>query len=332
MLRLAFASRTPDGHREHIAQRLRNARVTAIADPNIDTARSNGSTLGAEVAVCSFDELLAGHSDAFDAVALEDADEQWREHAIRAAAAGKHVLLQSSQADSRADAEGLIAACREARGRLIVGNELRFVASSRIIKAGLDDGKLGAPGLLRIHRWGSCSLGGIPCGGTRSDGSRLAIPFKLLGEIDLACWYFGGMPERIYAVCDRHSEGRESDPDYVQLHLGYSGGGMALIDYRESLPGEERYFSQSMIGSTGAAYADDHHNRQLLFGHGGATALGDDPAGDAALRNVQEFVDAVGGGREPAVTTDDVLRALDVAEAAQSAIQIRDAVCPGSDP
>ena len=43
---------------------------------------------------------------------------------------------------------------------------------------------------------------------------------------------------------------------------------MALIDCAQTLPQGDGYFSLSLIGSTGAAYADSHHNRQLLYGGG----------------------------------------------------------------
>ena len=43
-------------------------------------------------------------------------------------------------------------------------------------------------------------------------------------------------------------------------------GGMALIDCSRALqPSCDPYFSLTVIGSTGAAYADDHHNTNLLY-------------------------------------------------------------------
>ncbi|MEC8690236.1 MAG: hypothetical protein VX016_01635, partial [Verrucomicrobiota bacterium] len=53
------------------------------------------------------------------------------------------------------------------------------------------------------------------------------------------------------------------------VHLGFKCGGMALIDFTNSLPDGDNYESLCLIGAKGAAYADDHRNRNLFF-NGGA--------------------------------------------------------------
>lgn len=332
MLRLAFVGPTAGSPCERIASRLRHARLSAVADPGVSSGRAAAQRLDTGIRVNSFDTLLVDHAGDFDAVVLVGADRYRGEHARRAAAAGKHVLLNGPLAPSRDGAVNVIEACRAAGVRLMVGQELRFSAAARIVKASLDDGKLGRPGLLRIHRWESRRAGGALQAPGYSDRSNWTLLLDTISEIDLGCWFFGSSPQRVYAVGGRHRPGPPEEPDYVQLHLGFAGGGMALIDFSQSLPGADTYFSLSLIGSTGAVYADDHHNRQLLFGAGGTTALSGDPSDDAALRNLQEFVDAVVDGREPALTGDAGLRALDVAEAAAVSLQIRDAVVPESAP
>jgi hypothetical protein len=68
---------------------------------------------------------------------------------------------------------------------------------------------------------------------------------------------------------------------------------MALIDYSGRLPGGDGYDSLSVIGSAGAAYADDHQNRQLAY-QGGCPRAMLTGEGDAHLTTlVQEFVDAL---------------------------------------
>ena len=44
---------------------------------------------------------------------------------------------------------------------------------------------------------------------------------------------------------------------------------MALLDFTNSMPTGDNYESLCLIGSNGAAYADDHRNRNLFF-NGGA--------------------------------------------------------------
>jgi predicted dehydrogenase len=112
----------------------------------------------------------------------------------------------------------------------------------------------------------------------------------------------------------------------VQLHLGFPDGGMAVIDYSRTLPHGDGYFSLSMIGSAGAAYADDHHNTQLLFGGGHPSALVTGHGDKALLSQLQEFIDAVEQNRESLITGAAALAALEVSEAAAESIASGQAV------
>lgn len=132
-------------------------------------------------------------------------------------------------------------------GRAMPVMTTRRTAGIPEIKAKLDEGKLGVPGLLRIHQW-------IPRGG---DEVRHLPKF-----LDLATWLFGRMPEHIYAV---------RRPNLILAHLGFADGGMAVIDV-DGITGNSGYFSFHLIGSRGAAYSDQHHNSNLLFQQNAVTA------------------------------------------------------------
>ena len=85
---------------------------------------------------------------------------------------------------------------------------------------------------------------------------------------------FGNKPSEIFGIGRRISGSGTTWPDYVQIHLGFPGGGMAIIDYSTSLPQGPGYYFLSMIGSKGAAYADDHNNVNLRYGTADIHALG----------------------------------------------------------
>ena len=70
--------------------------------------------------------------------------------------------------------------------------EWRFRPSLQVIADRLAQGKLGAAGLLRIHRW--------------------IAPTNLVADLDIACWLFSDEPDSVYAL-DR--------PGYLQVHLGF---------------------------------------------------------------------------------------------------------------
>ena len=73
---------------------------------------------------------------------------------------------------------------------------------------------------------------------------------------------------------------------------------MALVDHCDHLPAGDGYHSLAVIGSAGAAYADDHQNMQLVFrgGHPQAIRTEEDDAAWLFLL-LQEYVEVLQGGR-----------------------------------
>ena len=162
----------------------------------------------------------------------------------------------------------------------------RFAPSIRAMQAALASGKLGDAGLLRVHRW---------C------GEDAACETKTMADLDLAMWLFGLEPEQVFIV---------HRPDYLQIHLGFAGGGMALVDHFRRLPAGQSYESVSLIGSCGAAYADDHHDTQLLFAGERPAALLTGHARTDLVAMLNAFLGTVAEGRAPSVTLADTSRAM----------------------
>ena len=250
---------------------------------------------GARVAVTAESmEAVAGENVEFDAVAVDSSAD-----AGRAIAAGKHVLVGAPLTDSLQEAEALLETSREAGVFLAVGGLPVNVPANRVILDRLSSGKLGEPGLLRVHCW--------------SGESSRSLASKLYGHIDLAIRFFGSIPAELYSVA-------RGDQSYLQVHLGFTGGGMAVLDFSDRLPAGRGYDSLSLIGSSGAAYSDDHHNTHLLFTGGNPAALIDD-CGDGRLAEVQAFVDAIAGETLPPTDGEAVLAVHRVLEAIGRSIE-----------
>ena len=202
-----------------------------------------------------------------------------------------------------AGADGLAALgdeCAAAGVCLMIGGTLRFLPSQQVLKQRLDSGKLGELGLLRAHRWHAAASTGT---GAAPAWQALAAPY-----LDLANWLFDDRPERVWA--------RTAGPGYAQIHLGFRAGGMALIDVSAGLPPGDGYQSVSVIGSAGAGYADDHHNRALLFGGGDPAARNSGEGNHDLVGELAEFTAASAARRAAQVTASDAGAALLVAEAA----------------
>ena len=291
-----------------VTPRLPNAAFVAVVDPQPDRAQSAVDSLGGSITANSLEKLLERGADAFDAVIIPESNHARSSLALEAAAAGKHVLTASPLAPSVEDAEKVVDACRSAGVRLMASSSLRFMPSHQAVKDAVAEGKLGEPGLLRMHRW------------TQPSGPNSADDIVLGGSvagIDLAIWLFGGSPTEVYAV------GRSG---YAQVHLGFPDGGMALIDEARTLPNGDGYLSLSLIGSSGAAYADDHHNRNLVFQGGDPSAIDTGQGAAALTAQLEEFVSAVEEGREPAASGAENCTAIQVAEAAVTSLQSQQAL------
>jgi len=220
------------------------------------------------------------------------------EAANAAAAAGRHVLLQPGSLESSADAERLVAPEGTA---IMLAATGRFQPSIQEVQAVNSNGALGSPGLLRIHRW--------------MTGGRCVGMADLADQLDLANWLFGTLPTEVYAVRRGESGG------YAHVHLGFPGDGMALLDVATTLPGGDDYYSLSLIGGDGSAYADDHHNMHLLYAGGQPEAVrgGEGVAGLVNL--LAEFSAAVAEGRPADPGPSAAVDALRVAEAAERSIE-----------
>ncbi len=125
----------------------------------------------------------------------------------------------------------------------------RFDPHAQAIRRRLDAGDLGKPGLVRLHVWN-------PASDTLNQRNKI-------DAIDLVQWLIGEDIESSF--------GTQSQANQV-IHLGFVSGAMALIDFYDHLPADDRYRSLTVVGSDGAAYADDHRDRNLFFASGGMNA------------------------------------------------------------
>jgi predicted dehydrogenase len=213
----------------------------------------------------------------------------------------------------------LSTAARRAGVRLAVLNLERFVPSRRLIREQLESGRLGAPGVVRMHRW------------DHSTSSGDEMPASLILDVDVALWLVGETPDRVYAVEVQHEGRVGASGRLIQLHLGFPGGGMALIDYAERPRAVDGYQSLSVIGSSGAAYADDHQNMQLLFGNAGPPhAIRVSERAIALVALVQSFVNELDQpDAERADSSAAWTRVLGVALAARQSVASGRAVAAG---
>jgi len=225
-------------------------------------------------------------------------------------AAGKHVLVAAESCPSSAVLEALAAAARQGGVQLAVVNPDHYLPSRQLIRQQLDAGKLGEVGLVRAHRW-------EPAADNRAE--LLGVPGPLTRDIELVCWLAAKQPNLVYAV-------GQAANGFVQVHLGFPGGSMALLDYFDHLAAGDGYQSVTVIGSTGAAYANDHQNMQLLYRGGRPQAVRTEEGARQMAALVQEFVDGLRTGRDLSPSVTAWRNAAAVAGAVRRSLESRCAV------
>lgn len=272
---------------------------------------------GASVEPCDTSAIDHAPSEVCDAVAFAGTQTPGSGEVERYLAAGKHVLLTTDARPLRDRMGVLIHTARQAGAQLSAVNPDHALPSRQLIRQQIASGKLGEVGLVRIHRWEPSTTEGVL--------NRASLPSPLVGDLELALWLFGRSPDVVYAVEQTANKQATENGDLLQVHLGFSGGGMAMITYSNRLPPGDGYQSLSVIGSSGAAYADDHQDRQLVFTGGSPLAVRGGE-GITLTPVMQEFVDALREQRDLSAGLSTWTRAWEVADAVQRSTESRQAV------
>jgi predicted dehydrogenase len=274
--------------------RIPEASVTAIVEPDAKVAAELARTLGAKVSAVSAEELHQQHDDTFDT---------WL-----ARTPGGWLIVPHADRPMKLQFE----AWTNHPPGWMWGQPFRFLPSVLAVKASLTSGQLGEPGLVRIHHWQSPAAG---------DARHAMLP-----QLDLACWLVGLPPTVLFAQSRQSDTSETRALDYLQVHLGFAEDRMAIIDCSTSLTGGNPYSSLSVIGSSGAAYADDHRNMQLQFGGEKVQAIPTTQGDLALLAILHEYLAAKSESRLPACGEANWKRASKLLTAAEESLRIGQSV------
>jgi predicted dehydrogenase len=188
------------------------------------------------------------------------------EAAVRAAEAGKHVVVEKPMALSLAECDRMIAACEKAGVMLGYAEELCFAPKYVRLKALVDEGALG-----RVHLVKQSEKHDGPHSAwfydTRRSGGGVTMDMGC-HAIEFFRWMLGrdGKKGRIvgaYAQMSTQVHGDKTNgDDEAVLVLDFEGGAVALAEESWTKPGgmDDR---AEVFGSEGQAYADLLHGNAL---------------------------------------------------------------------
>lgn len=302
-LRVAVAGLGVHGLRYARALRagVPGARLAAVCRRDAAAGRALAAELGAPW-FASAAEMAA--SGAADAVAIVTPPESHAEIALGAIASGMHVLVEKPMAFRAEDCREMVRAAREAGVVLAVAHTLRFEAALLALRARIAE--RGPPlTLALVHRLEPRRLVG------RAPAAYDACLYDTaIHALDAARWLAGDEVAEAQASAEHPAPlGRE----LVLATLRMTGGCVATV--------EASALSTARASRAEAVWADLQLSADLVSGtlwerRGRETReLPVPPAPRPIDAVLSDFVRAARAGRAPAVSGEDGLRAVELAEA-----------------
>lgn len=295
-----------------------DVRVRAVCDVDVRRAEA----LCAQVGGIPLTDLGAGFElPDVHAVVVATPEQEHLQACLSAAAAGLPTLVEKPLAADPDAARQIMVAFARAGVPCLVGHVLRFDARYRLGWQAVQAGDIGA-----VHSLYARRLNGRSAQDRLAGRCSLAM-FLGVHDYDLARWYFGRDPVRVYAQSTR---GVLADQGYdvadtTTAVLTFAGGGVATIEAGWILPagwpsGREQRFE--VDGEAGRITIEGTFDG-LAIGNAGGTRWPDTtawPELDGAIagslgREVDHFMSCARSGRGPDVSAEDGYWAVRIAEA-----------------
>lgn len=311
-----------------------------------DRDRSRAERLAVEYGGAPYSDLtvMLRHAQP-DAVVVCTPHPLHAEAAVAAAEAGAHVLVEKPMAASLADCDRMIAAARKAGVKLGVISQRRFYEPVRRMKAAIEAGKIGKPilGVFQMYSWrDEAYYQSDPWRGTWSGEGGGVLVNQAPHQLDILQWLMGPIDEISGYWGTLNHPSIEVDDTAVAAVRFRSGALGSIIASVSQKPGI--YTKVHIHGSNGASIGveTDHG---ATFVAGVSSGVPDPPLNDlwtipgeeALLARFQaedramvaerdpmqyyhalqidDFLAAILEGRKPAVTGEDGLVVVEMAQA-----------------
>ena len=315
-----------------------NARIVMTMDVVEEVAKDLAERHGAEGWTTNLDELL--ENPKVEAVYIATPHHLHAPLTVKAAEVGKHVMVEKPIATKVEDAKGMIEACRRNGVKLSVCFILRYhpvVRKAReIVRGGLIGKVMGVEMVAMGDKPESYWTGGYT-GRVKTDwrtskeksGGGILI-MNASHNIDYMRFITGLEAERVYAESDTFATPVEVE-DFIGVVVRYKGGAIGTIRASSCARGGPGPvpFVERIFGTEGQVVLDLWKRRVWLWTAGDTplskakewTEVEIEPSEDPRALYVREFASSVLEDKEPPVTGEDGLRALEVVSAAYEAAE-----------
>jgi len=312
-------------HAVNFAKGIKNARLTAIVDPNRETAEQACRELELDLYYQDYRQAL--ENDGVDAVVVVTPTAYHKDIVVAAADAGKHILCEKPMAMTVAECDEMIAAAENNNVVLQIGFMRRFDQSFVYAREQVRQGAIGDVVLVKSLTRGPSIPQRWQYDIAKSNGPLAEVNSH---DIDTLRWFTESEFEQVYAIAGNYRcpEARDEFPDFydnVVMTATFSNGMQGSIDGAVSV----RYGYDArleVVGTEGVLFVGrlDHSGVVVCNLSSGLKA----PAVES-WRNLfaeayryedQGFVNAVMNGTPPAVSGYDGKMAVKVVNAGNQSI------------
>jgi predicted dehydrogenase len=274
--------------------------LLGVARAQAGRAEEFAKTFGASRWYRDDRELLADPD--VDAVYVATPVHLHAEQTIAAVEAGKHVLCEKPMALDVAECERMIAAARTHGVRLAVAYYRRFYPVVDRIKALLASGEIGAPVLCQVNAFEWLDMpADHPRGWFLRKAESGGGPMFDFGchRVEVLVNLFGPARKVSGLVTNAFFDREVEDTAAALFEFERGTCAMLAVTHATS----EARDTVDIFGSKGALHVPNLNRGELAITSGGSTRHeAHPPAPNLHAPLVEDFVDAVLGGREPAVT------------------------------
>ncbi len=326
---------------------LPGARLVAVADAMPERARDLASDFGVEQVDV---DALFDRTD-IDVVCVCVPSGEHAQMGVRAAAAGKHVVVEKPIEVTLEAADRLIAACRDHGVTLSVISQHRWDQGVRALKELVEGGKLGrlvlGDAIVKWYRTQQYYESGSWRGTWTLDGGG-ALMNQGVHYVDLLQWVMGPV-ERVFARTRTSAHQRIEVEDIAVAVLNFANGAVGVLECSTAVyPGLTERLEVTGTGGTVIVEAGELKLRELkeergeTAPYGGKTSASNDGIPHAAAaanpadisyighrEQLRDVLHAIDSGTRPAIDGEEGRKPLEIILAVyESARTGRDVTLP----
>jgi predicted dehydrogenase len=312
-------------HAVNFAKGIKNARLTAIAEPDSETAQQACRELELDRRYQDYRHAL--EDDAVDAVVVVTPTAYHKDIVVAAADAGKHILCEKPMAMTVAECDAMIAAAEKSKVVLQIGFMRRFDQSFVYAREQIKQGAIGDVVLVKSLTRGPSIPQRWQYDVAKSNGPLAEVNSH---DIDTLRWFTESEFEQVFAIAGNYRcpEAKSEFPDFydnVVMVATFANGLQGSIDGAVSV----RYGYDArleVVGTEGVLFVGrlDQSGvvvcNQISGLKAPAVASWRNLFAEAYRHEDQGFVDAVLNGTPPAVTGHDGKMAVKVVIAGNQSI------------